>query len=111
MPNLRLVFIISLLLLSGCVTEYYVEESPFYGRQPSNINYSGRYDTGVLEIGLTEKQINEKWGFPSQIVRAISKSESIEEWEYCDSYSASTGTCESYKYLYFKNGRLSGWKE
>jgi hypothetical protein len=106
-----LITIISLFLLSGCVTEYYTEENPFLRSKPHGISYKNRYDTGVLQIGMTEKDIKQRWGLPSQITKAVTEYESFEQWEYCDSYSAGSGTCESYKYLYFGNGKLNGWSE
>jgi|GEM_PF-6764022 len=111
MLQIKLITIISLFLLSGCVTEYYTEEDPFLKSKPSGTSYKNRYDTGALQIGMTEKDISQGWGLPSQITKAVTESESFEQWEYCDSYSAVSGICESYKYLYFENGKLTGWSE
>ena len=102
--------IIFLLLLSGCVTEY-IEEPPYsrsHGRTVRQPNY---YNPEVLEIGMSQDDVNAKWGIPSQIVKSATESQTFEQWEYCNSYSPGSGICEEYKYLYFDNGKLTGWKE
>ena len=103
--------LILVILAGGCITEYYEEEGPYYRSQPQRIYYSSHYDTGILQIGMTEQDITGTWGLPSQITKTAAGTETSEQWEYCDSYSPQSGTCEQFKYLYFDNGKLTGWKE
>jgi len=101
-----------LVFFCGCVTEY-IEEVPNYNinRTLKPGSTTSHYDTSGLEIGMTKEDIKGKWGLPTQIAVSATDSQSYEQWEYCNSYSSKTGDCESFKYLYFDNEKLTSWKE
>jgi hypothetical protein len=71
----------------------------------SCVTYEYRFNLRSLELRMPAEQVLELWGPPSDINRTvISTGDVSEQWVYYyTQYDAI--------YLYFENGRLTGWQD
>ena len=59
---------------------------------------------GTVSMGMTTEQARYSWGSPNDINRSVGSWGTHAQWVYnCGGFKA--------QYLYFENGRLTGWQD
>lgn len=105
----KILFLLLLVLLTSCATVA-ERKAQFWAAYP---NWSDEEKTdiwnNVIWVGMSEEQARLSWGRPSSINSSGGAYGSFDQWVYKTYYGRTLGS--SYKYLYFRNGKLESWQQ
>jgi len=87
--------------------EIYLEENESLPEEIKKAIYAGN-----VIIGMTRGQVTASRGSPYKINKTTSASEVYEQWIMYTSSGANHGSRKDkeYGYIYFKNGKVTGWQ-